>query len=136
MRYAGTELFKTVHPMTYLFVMQSVTWGAILLYELFVAGSVINVSALFWPILMAYLWSGVVVLSGIVLLWFLYRDRNDKGRERIWTMAKVNLSTWVFAAMAWVFLKETVVVVLTVIQIVGFLYIGMADRFPSDRRRL
>ena len=136
MRYAGTELFRTVHPMTYIFVIQCIAWGIVLLYELFMAGDVMNVASLFWPVLMAYVWSTSVVIGGLTLLWFLYRDRDDKGRERIWTMAKVNFSVWIFAAMSWLYLGEIVIVVFALINMLGYLYIGMADRFPSDKRRL
>lgn len=136
MKWAGTELFRTVHPMTYLFIIYSITWGIVLLYELQAVDSVMNVSMMFWPIAMAYLWSAVVVLLGLVMLWFLYRDRDDKARNRIWIMAKANLSAWVFAASAWLFLREFVIIVFALISIVGFMYIGIADRLPSDRRRL
>lgn len=136
MKWAGTELFRTVHPMTYLFIIYSVTWGLVLLYELHAVDSVMNVSMMFWPVFMAYLWSGAVALLGLVMLWFLYRDRDDKARKRIWVMAKANLSAWVFAGAAWMFLKEFVIFTFALIHIVGFMYIGIADRLPSSRRRL
>lgn len=137
MKYAGTRWFKTVHPMTYLFVLQSVSWGMMLIIELmFTFSNVMDVTYMFWPILAAYVWSILAIIAGVLLLWFLYRDCENRARERIWNTAKANLAIWVFATILWFIFGEWTLLIVSVINILGFLYIGMADRFPGKTLRV
>lgn len=103
-----------------------------LLFELlFTVSDVMDVTVMFWPILMAYAWSVLVLIGAGLLLGFLYRDCEDRSRERIWNTAKGNLVLWVFATVLWFMFGEWPLLIISVINIIGFVYIALADKFPG-----
>ena len=133
----GTDLFDTIHPMTYFFVIQNVIWGLLVIISLLVAGDKGFVNSIsMWPIPTAYVWSVAVILAALVQVWFLLRDHLDRSRKRIWTMAKVNLAIWSFSPILWIAIGAYSMLVVSVFGIVGFSYIGLANRLGRLSHRV
>lgn len=137
MKLAGTRLFETVHPMTYFFVAQNILWGLLVIVSLVVAGNQgFTDSISIWPVPAAYVWSAAVIVGALVQVWFLYRDRMDRSRVRIWTMAKINLAVWSFSPILWLIIGAYSMLVVSLIGIAGYSYIGLANRLGRLSHRI
>lgn len=122
--------------MTYFFVVQNIIWGLLVVVSLLVAGDAGFVNSIsMWPIPTAYAWSAAVIIGALAQFWFLLRDRMDKSRNRIWIMAKVNLGIWAFSPILWFAIGAYSMLIVSLFGVVGYSYIGLANRLgrPSHR---
>lgn len=134
----ATPLFETVHPMTYLFTLQSALWGALIVaHILFPAIDLLDIGQLFWPAEVSYIWSASIFLAGVAMLLFYARDKGDKRKKRkIWYGSKINVALWVFAAGVWIVIGAEGMLVVSIWNLVGFVYIALASRFTRRTHRI
>lgn len=133
-----TKLFETIHPMTYFFTMQSVMWAFMIILHVFFDGmNILRVGDMFWPEPLTYVWATALVISGIILLVFFLRDFEDRRRERIWATARVNMSLWAWAMVFWIAVSGSqVILIISILNFLGFSYIGLACKQTRVGRRI
>lgn len=137
MKLLSTRLFDTVHPMTYMLVLKSMAWGALIIIDAMSRTmNLLTANDMLWPIPLTYVWAAALVLGGVLMILFFLRDHCDREKDRIWYAALVNMSLWVFAGTFWfITVGSQVMIVISAFNILGFMYIGLASRFsrPSHR---
>jgi len=138
MKIVATAWFETIHPMSYLFVLQSVMWGImVMMHAVFDFVNILRVGDMFWPEVLTYFWALLVIAGGITLLWFFIRDRSDKKRDRIWTISRVNLAFWTFAMVTWVVLPGSqVIVLIAFVNVLGWVYLCLAPKLSRKSHRV
>lgn len=138
MRVLQTELFETVHPMTYMFVLKSIAWGLLVIVDaLSETVNVLTHNDLLWPVPLTYVWAVALVLGGCLMIFFFMRDHCDRDKRRIWYTASGNVSLWVFAGTFWfVTVGSQIMIVVSVFNILAFTYIGLASRFSKPFHRV
>lgn len=124
--------------MTYLFVIQSIVWGLmIMVHVVFEETNFLRVGDLFWPDMVTHVWVVLVVVLGATMFYFLLRDYADRGKRRIWLMAKMNLGLWSFATMVWLIVPGGhILLFISILNVIGFSYIGLASREGSRFHRV
>lgn len=124
--------------MTYLFTVQGIVWGLmILVHVIFEELNFLRVGDLFWPDIVTYIWAILIVVMGNVMLFFLLRDFHDRSKVRIWISAKANLSLWVFAMLVWIAHPGGhIMVIVSIMNVIGCAYIGLASRNRSKIHRV
>lgn len=133
------RLFETIHPMTYLFVIQSIAWAIlVMVYAWTDAQNILGMAGryMFWPEPVTYLWAVGVVISGFVLIFFFLRDFYTRPRSRIWLVAKTNVVFWVFSGVVWLFLGFWPMALISIYNILGFSYIGLASKLSKFNHRV
>lgn len=134
-----TKMFQTIHPMTYFFVIQSIVWAILAVAHgitknmniLGIAGQMI-----FWPEAVTYLWAFLIVATALLMLFFFLRDYDHRPRSRIMLMAKIIVTIWVFAAIVWINLGFWPMVIVSLYNILGFAYIGLAAKTSKFNHRV
>ena len=132
-----TPWFDTIHPMTYLIAAQSAVWGLVVsLNVLFDQFSVLEIEDYFWPEELTYVWSFLVLVAGLTILFFYIRDSLDRKRNRISCTAKINLSLWAFGFAAWVAVYSPGMIVVALFNMLAFAYVSLAHKFGRSRHRV
>lgn len=123
--------------MTYFFVFENFVWGCFVLFSLLIFGDQLFPAQSFvWPEPMAYLWSALVIIGAVVQFIFLLMDSFDIDRERIWTLAKINLAVWAFSPFLWMIIGAYSMLIVSLFGIMGCAYIGLAHKFHSPGHRI
>ena len=132
-----TPWFDTIHPMTYLIAIQSAVWGLVVSLHVFLDQfSVLEIEDYFWPEELTYVWSFLVLVAGLTILFFYIRDHLDRKRNRISCAAKINLSLWAFGLTAWIAVYAPAMIVVSIFNMLAFAYVSLAHKFGSTRRRV
>lgn len=133
------RLFETIHPMTYLFVVQSIAWASLVMIHAWTdAPNILGMAGryMFWPETVTYLWALSVIIVGLILIFFLLRDFYSRPRSRIWLMAKANVVVWVFSGVTWLFLGFWPLSLISIYNVLGFSYIGLASKLSRFNHRV
>lgn len=138
MKLLRSELFETVHPMTYLLVIKSMAWGALIILDAMSRRiNLLTVDDMLWPIPLTYVWAALLVLLGALMIFFFLRDHCARDKNRIWNTAKINVSLWVFAGTFWfITVGSQVMIVISLFNIIGFVYIGLASKVSRPEHRV
>lgn len=133
-----TDLFDTVHPMTYLVVIKSMLWGALIIVDaLSTTVNLLTHDDMLWPIPLTYIWAAALILTGAFMLFFFLRDHCARDKNRIWNTARVCVSLWLFAGTFWfISLGSQIMIVISVFNILAFMYIGLASKISRSHHRV
>lgn len=132
-----TDLFDTVHPMTYLYVIKSIVWGVLIIID--AKSQTINLlteNDMLWPVPLTYVWAAALIVVGILTIIFFLRDHCNRDKNRIMVISTVNLMLWVFAGTFWfVHTGSQIMIVISAFNAMGSAYVALASKYsrPSHR---
>lgn len=131
-----TKLFETIHPMTYLWAMQVIAWGVLILIHVSTHVDLLDVGELFWPESLTILWAVSLIVSGLSMLYLFIRDERGKKRTGLIIAAKVNLSIWAFAAVVWFSMSAEAFIMVSLFNIASSAYLAIAASISPRRARI
>jgi hypothetical protein len=133
-----TAWFETVHPLTYLFTAQSVMWAfMVILHAMIEQVNILRVGEMFWPEPLTYIWAVTLLVTGLILLFFYLRDFRERKRDRIWLTLRINLFLWAWALVFWIMVAGSqVLILISIVNIIGFSYIGLACKQNREYHRI